>query len=114
QINYLLDAPFLYIYGVFAVDRKAFSKISPEDQSIVRKVMGRVFQEIDHKNRKDNIMAMETLQKQGIQFVKPSAEELNEWYTIASTLPKRLIKTGKISQYMLDTLENNLQDFRSQ
>lgn len=113
QVNYLMDAPFLYLYGVFAVDRKAFSKISPEDQSIVRKIMGRVFQEIDHKNRKDNIMAMETLQKQGIQLVKPSAEELNEWYTIASTLPKRLIKTGKISQYMLDTLESNLRDYRS-
>jgi len=114
QVNYLLDAPFLYIYGVFALDRKAFEKISQEDQSVVRKIMDRVFREIDHQNRKDNIKAMETLQKQGIQFVKPSPEELNEWYAIASTLPKRLVKADKISQYMLNTLESNLQDFRSQ
>lgn len=113
QVNYLLDAPFLYIYGVFAVNRKAFAKISPEDQSVVRKIMGRVFREIDRKNRKDNIKAMETLKKQGIQFIKPSTEELNEWVTIASTLPKRLIEAGKISQDMLNTLESNLRNYRS-
>ena len=31
QIKYLLDEPFLYIYGVLAVDRRVFEKISPAE-----------------------------------------------------------------------------------
>lgn len=58
QIKYLLDEPFLYIFGVLAVDRDAFLKISPGDQKIFREIMGRVFKELDQRNREDNILSL--------------------------------------------------------
>jgi len=113
QIKYLLDEPFLYIFGVLAVDRKAFLKISPGDQKIFREIMGRVFKELDQRNREDNIKALETLRKQGIEFVKPSAEALKKWCQDASEVPKRLVETDRLSQEMVDTLESLLKDYRT-
>ena len=113
QIKYLLDEPFLYIFGVLAVDRDAFLKISPADQKIFREIMGDVFKALDRRNREDNIKALETLGNQGIEFVKPSPEALKKWRQDASEVPKRLVETDRLSQEMVDTLGNLLKEYRT-
>lgn len=112
QIKYLMDEPFLYIYGVLAVDRKVFKKISPGDQQVFREIMGKVFKALDRRNREDNIKAMEALHKQGIEFIKPSPEALKQWCKDASEVPNRLVKTGRLSQEMVDTLESLIKEYR--
>jgi TRAP-type C4-dicarboxylate transport system substrate-binding protein len=94
------------------VDRKVFKRISPADQQSFREVMGDVFKTLDRLNREDNIKAMETLHKQGIKFIKPSAEALKKWHKDASEVPNRLVKAGRLSQKMVDTLENLLKEYR--
>ncbi len=113
QINYLMYEPFMYIYGVLAVDRKAFEKISPDDQRLFREIMGRIFRELDRLNREDNVKALEALRKQGIEFIKLSGEALEKWCADAREVPKRLINAGKLSRNMVNTLENLLKDYRS-
>jgi TRAP-type C4-dicarboxylate transport system substrate-binding protein len=113
QIHYLLYEPFLYIYGVLAVDRRAFSKISPDDQRIFRDIMGRIFHELDRLNREDNVNALEVLRKQDVEFIKPTREALKKWYHDAGTVPDRLVKAGKLSQGMVNTLESLLNNYRS-
>jgi TRAP-type C4-dicarboxylate transport system substrate-binding protein len=113
QIKYLLDEPFLYIYGVLAVDRDAFFKISPEDQKIFREIMGAVFKALDRRNREDNIKALETLRNQGIEFIRPSAEATKIWLKDASEVPKRLVETDRLSQEMVETLGNLLKEYRT-
>jgi len=113
QIKYLMYEPFLYIYGVLAVDRKAFAKISTHDQQIFRKIMGRIFRELDRLNREDNVKALGALRKQGVKFIKPSAQALEKWCHDAEEVPKRLILSGKLSQGMVNTLERLLKDYRS-
>jgi TRAP-type C4-dicarboxylate transport system substrate-binding protein len=112
QIKYLMDEPFLYIYGVLAVDRKSFKKISPADQQTFREIMGEVFKALDRRNREDNIKAINALHKQGIEFIKPSPEALKKWFNDASEVPNRLVKAGRLSQEMVDTLENLLKEYR--
>ncbi|MEA1948977.1 MAG: TRAP transporter substrate-binding protein DctP [Thermodesulfobacteriota bacterium] len=113
QINYLMYEPFLYIYGVLAVDRRAFAKISTHDQRVFREIMGRIFREIDRLNREDNVNALEALRKQGVEFIKPSGEALEKWYADAEAVPKRLIRAGKLSQGMVNTLETLIKECRS-
>lgn len=113
QVKYLMDEPFLYIYGVLAVDREVFAKLSQEDQGIFREVMSRIFKELDRLNRQDNVKAREALRKQGIEFIQIPDESLTKWYKDAATVPKLLIETGKLSQGMVDTLENLLKDYRA-
>jgi TRAP-type C4-dicarboxylate transport system substrate-binding protein len=113
QIKYLMDETFLYIYGVLAVDRDIFKKISPNDQQIFRDIMGNVFKDLDRRNREDNIKAMEALHKQGITFIKPSPDAFKKWFQDASEVPRRLVKTDRLSQGMVDTLESLLKEYRS-
>jgi TRAP-type C4-dicarboxylate transport system substrate-binding protein len=113
QINYLMYEPFLYIYGVLAVDRKAFGKISTHDQQIFRETMGRIFRELDSLNREDNVKALEALRNQGVKFIKPLEKAMKKWYHDAEAVPKRLIRAGKLSQDMVNTLETLLKDYRS-
>ena len=74
--------------------------------------MGHVFEDLDRRNREDNIKALETLGNQGIEFVKPSPEALKKWRQDASEVPKRLVETDRLSQEMVDTLEGLLKDYR--
>ncbi|MBW2246784.1 MAG: TRAP transporter substrate-binding protein DctP [Deltaproteobacteria bacterium] len=113
QINYLMYEPFLYIYGVLAVDRTAFAKISTHDQRIFRETMGRIFRELDSLNREDNVKALEALRNQGVKFIKPLDEAMEKWYHDAEAVPRQLIRAGKLSQDMVNTLERLLKDYRS-
>jgi TRAP-type C4-dicarboxylate transport system substrate-binding protein len=112
QVKYLIDLPILYLYGVLTVDQKAFSGISPEDQQIVRDVLGKAFKALDQINRQDNTKAMDALKKQGIQIIHPSPEALKEWYGIAATVPDKMVQAGKLSREMVETLENLLKEYR--
>jgi len=113
QVKYLMDNPLMYIYAVLALDRKAFNKISLDDQNIVTRVMGDVFRKIDRQNREDNVKALEVLRRQKIQFVKLTAESRKEWYSKASLVADRLIEAGTLSQEIVSTLEKYLNEYRS-
>ena len=113
QVNYVLDLPLLYIYGLLAVDRKAFLRLSPDDQAIVRDVMGRAFREIDRENRKNGVKAKKALLKQGIQFIKPTPEAFDELYSGVSGVWKALIEEDRLSRQMTIVLEEYLAEHRS-
>ena len=113
QVKYLTNIPILYISGLLVVDKKAFLKLSPEHQNIVRDVMARSFEVIDSQNRKENLQALAALKNQGIQFLDPSDETIDEWKGSAAKVSQRLVKSGKLSETMVTTFHNHLDTFRS-
>jgi len=113
QVNYMTDAPLLYLCGLLAIDKKAFTKISLSDQQVVRNVMSRIYRQFDRENRKDNIKALEALRKQGIKFVMPDDKTLKEWKELALEVTGNVIASGQISQEIVNTLQHNLEDYRS-
>lgn len=107
QVKYFTDLPLSYFVGTLAIDKKAFAKLAPADQAVVREVMGRVFHEIDQQNRKDNVSAYAALLKQGIKPVKPSAAEVADWERNGQLATAQMIKDGIVSAasaQQLDTL----------
>jgi TRAP-type C4-dicarboxylate transport system substrate-binding protein len=113
QVKYLTELPMAYVYGLLAVDRQVFSKISPEDQKIVQDAMGRVFQEIDRQNRTDNIEALSVLRNLGIQFVKPAPGAEEGWFAVAARVTQQLVDSGVISKTMVSVLDGHLEVYRS-
>jgi TRAP-type C4-dicarboxylate transport system substrate-binding protein len=113
QVNYITDTPLLYLCGLFAIDKKAFKKISPADQQIVRNVMTRVYKKFDRENRKEHIEAVKALRQQGIQFVMPDNKTLKEWKELALKVTGNLIDSGGISQKIFNTLQSHLTTYRS-
>ena len=113
RIKYLTDMPLLYSLGVLAISNRAFKKIKPQDQKIVREVMGKTFNVIDEKNKADNRSALATLKDLGIQFVRPSQTQRKEWLKYAHAAQQRVIEEGVVSQQIVDRVDALLQRYRS-
>ena len=113
QVKYLTELPMAYVYGLLAVDRKAFSKIPPEDQEVVRRTMERIFREIDRQNRTANIEALKVLRNLGIQFVEPVLGTEGDWFAFAAGLTQRLVDSGVVSETMVNELDGHLEAYRS-
>ena len=114
QVKYITDIPLSYVYALFIIEKKSFTKLSAEDQAIVRQVMTEKFKAIDQQNRKDNIAALKALENQGIKLMKPSSSELSAWNSKAEIARKRLLESGEISGGTMNELLKHLQTYRSQ
>ena len=114
QVKYLTKLPIVYIYGILAIDRKAFARIAPDDQKIVREIMGQAWNEMDAMNRADNVKALEAIQAQGIRFIEPREEKRAAWYELAATVNQQIVAGGFISPAMVEMLESHLNDYRAQ
>lgn len=112
RVKYVTDTPLSYIAATLVLDRKAFTKLSPADQVIVREVMGRVFREIDARNRQDHADAKEALRKQGVVFVTPSPQELAQWKKIAIKARETLMARGVYSAEVVGVLRDHLKTYR--
>ncbi|MEJ2762201.1 MAG: C4-dicarboxylate ABC transporter, partial [Gammaproteobacteria bacterium] len=86
----------------------------PEDQDVVHKVMGEVFQKLNAESRSDNAEAREALQKQGISFVDPLPKDRREWEERTSQTMDKLAAEGVFSPELLKTLRGYLADYRHQ
>jgi TRAP-type C4-dicarboxylate transport system substrate-binding protein len=114
QMRFLTDTPLAYIYGMLAVDRRQFDKLSAQDQTIVREVMGDVFAKINKKNRQHNAEALKVLRKHGIQIVRPDQTTEQQWRKVAAEVIDRVIAAGHLSGDLVEILDNHLKDYRSQ
>jgi TRAP-type transport system periplasmic protein len=114
QVGYIMDVPMMYVHATMILDKKAFSRLSAEDQETVRDIMVKTFIKIDQSNRQDNIAALEALRNQGIEFVQLSEETIQQWKQTISGVPDSLIAKGRISQDIYQTLKEHLADYRLQ
>ncbi len=113
QINYIVDKPLIYLYAVFAIERRAFERISAGDQAVITDVLQKVWKQIDRQNRRDNIDAMQALQNQGVRLLKLEPAEQQRWRQIASEVRTRLIDSGQVSRSFVTELQNHLRNFRA-
>jgi TRAP-type C4-dicarboxylate transport system substrate-binding protein len=112
QIEYLMDVPLMYIYGALAIDAKAFGRLKPGDQAIVRKALSAATTDLNRINREDNVEAKAALKNQGIEFIRPAPADIANWRERAEKVPEKLVQLGKISKPVLETFRQHLADFR--
>jgi TRAP-type C4-dicarboxylate transport system substrate-binding protein len=112
KVKYVTDIPALYLYGVLAVDRKTFNRLTPADQKIVREVMEPIFVRLDKQNRLDDRNARDALRKQGIEFVQLAPDEVTKLRKAADDTIERLGKKGAFSVAQLRTLQDHLDTYR--
>ncbi len=111
--SYLTDTPIIYLIGLLAIQKKAFDKISPEDQLVVREAIGDSFKVLDTLNRADNTQASEALKAQGITFVKPEPAELQRWKTLSTEAIDNMVNEGVVSREMVDIVVGHLSTYRN-
>ena len=111
QVGYVLDLPILYIYALLAIDRKAFNKLSEEDQAVVDEVMRQAFKNMDAQNRKDNRAAFAALENQGLKVSTPDAAQLKVWRDRGASAADQFVQRGKISPAIHEKLRNLLNQY---
>jgi len=112
HVGYITDLPLMYIYSMLAMDAKAFKKMAPGDQLIVRNVMNQVFSEINDDNRTDNLKAYDALLSQGVQSVVPNLEQLPNWRAVANQSIEKLVREKVITEQGVELLETYLEQSR--
>ena len=110
---YMTDVLLSYVIGTLAIQKRAFDRLSVEDQAVVREEMGAVFDRLDKINREDNIAARAALENQGITFVSPDAAELERWRSIADASIVDMVENGSVPREMVDQLRGHLREYRS-
>ena len=86
----------------------------PEDQEIVREVMGRANKTLDETSRSDNEEAREALADQGVEFVDPTMETRAKWEEIAAAATKKLIAKQDYDPATIAMIENLVKAYRAQ
>ena len=113
NMAYMTETPLTYLVGTLAIQKKAFDKLKPEDQTIVRDEIDKVFKRMDLVNRSDNQSASEALRNQGIKFISPNSDEVKRWKTLSNKAIEGLIASGQVSKSMFDEVNRHLADFRN-
>lgn len=114
QVDYVLDLPLLYVYGMLTVTERAFERISEEDRQIVRRIMAETFAEIEAANRRDHRRAFEALLAQDIERLEPSPEATARWNGLADTAIDAMIDADVVSRDRVEYVRALLEEFRAQ
>ncbi len=114
KVKYLNETPLSYLYGTMIISRKAFRKLSADDQAIVREIMSETFTKLDTINRNDNDKAYAALKQQGLEFVTLNSSSSATWTASIKQSIDTIIANGTISKQISNDLYQYLQAFRSQ
>jgi TRAP-type C4-dicarboxylate transport system substrate-binding protein len=114
RVKYLADLPLSYLCGGLMIERKAFEKLGPGDQAAVREVLERNTAELNRRSREDGERAMKALQKQGIEVIQPSREDVAGWTgTVGQAMDRLAGQPGQYSAEILKTLRRHVADYRA-
>jgi TRAP-type C4-dicarboxylate transport system substrate-binding protein len=113
QLDYVMDLPLLYVYGLLAVAERPFSRISEEDQAVVARVMGEVVDAVNRRSRQDDASAMAALVGQGMARTAPNPQEIAQWRAYAQRANRELVAAGLVSESLLDRTLALLEDYRA-
>lgn len=114
KVKYVTSLPIAYTLGVMALEKRAFQRLSSEDQAVFRDVMRGIYDRFDTQNRRDNREAEEALRANGLQLVDPDPAQVPEWQRIAAETNQRLGSEGAFSTELLGQILDHLEEYRSQ
>lgn len=112
RVNHLTEMPLMYTYGMLAISKKHFSRVSAADRKIVREVLENTISELDESSRKDNREAFDSVVQQGVEPVIPDHEAKAVWRDYAQQATRRLVEKGEFSGPMLERLKQLLAEYR--
>jgi TRAP-type C4-dicarboxylate transport system substrate-binding protein len=91
KVKYYSDFPLAIAIGATVVTKKAFDKLSPEHQKMVKKVAQAYHKALNKRIRRDNEQALKALEKQGIKPVAVSNKGKKQFRDIAMKVGRKFV-----------------------
>ncbi len=91
KVKYMLDLRITQSIGALLLTKKAWAKLSPEEQAILKEAGKTYSREIVVEGRKDNQRALAALKSQGIQVTTIPASELRKIKQAADRVAGELV-----------------------
>lgn len=113
RVKYLTDMPLMYTFGMLAINKKYFSRLSEADRKVVREVLEGTLDRLDKASRKDNRAAFESVVNQGVKPVTPPKDALENFHDYADKATQQLVEKGEFSREMLERMNRLLREYRS-
>lgn len=113
RIRFVTEVPLVFLGGVFTIDKRAFARLEPADQAVVREAFTTAFRRLNEQNRRDNEQARAALVKNGVQFLMTTPEELALWQRAADGVATRLGAEGQYDPVLLKRFQTRLARIRS-
>jgi len=111
KVKYVTQVPFAYTVGVLAIDKRAFSRISAVDQTVVRDVLTHVYEIFEQRNRVDNQKAEQALRSSGLTFVNVDPQLVPIWRKTTAASNRRMAEQGVFSVELLNELLGYIEAF---
>jgi TRAP-type C4-dicarboxylate transport system substrate-binding protein len=112
RLKYITDVPLAYVYAALLLDRRAFERLQPTDQQVVREVMEDIYRRFDQSGVTDNEEALQALLDGGLQQVEPDPAEVVQWRDIVNQSRRELAAQGKFDGALLERMQVLIDEFR--
>jgi TRAP-type C4-dicarboxylate transport system substrate-binding protein len=112
RLEFITDVPLAYVYAALLIDRKAFARIGPEDQQVVREVMEGIYRNFDRSGVDDNQEALQALLDSGLELVEPDPAEAAQWREIVNRSHRQLAENGQFDLALLERMQALIGEFR--
>lgn len=113
KVKYVVELPLVYTLGFMAIDKRAFYKLDPADQAIVREVMERTYRDFDKSNLVDNQGALEALLNSGIESTPFNLDEYRKVREVTRVSTEKLGRDGAFTMALYEEMMRHAADYRN-
>ncbi len=113
RLRYVTDFPVVFAYGLLAMDRRAFGRLSAENQSTVRATFSRLAANLDLRDAEENAAASQALRNSGLEYLQPSPDEVERWRLAFSSIYPELVRDSNMSMELHQRIAELLAQFRA-
>jgi len=113
KVHYYNSMRLAYSLGGVFISSRAWDKVAPEHQEIIRSAFDKHCRLLTPKVRKSDIEALEYIRSQGVEVIEETPEALGDFERIAG-LALEKVKGKVFSAQAWDKLQNALKEVRGQ
>jgi TRAP-type C4-dicarboxylate transport system substrate-binding protein len=113
KANYIVDFPYGYAYGVFALSSKKFNKLPPEHQAAIRAAADTYFPILLAETRKSNEESRKVLAERGNEFLTLDDETIGILKEKRDLAMDKLIP-GAVSEKIYKQTTQLIEEYRGQ
>ena len=113
RVKYYTDMPVLFAMTFLAINKRSFDRLSADDQSVVRQVLGEVYAKIDENAPDESRNAMDALTNFGIQRVAPANGQFEELQSTMAESNRQMAADGILPLELFEEMQRHIADYRN-